>query len=34
LPGFVKSFIQGATGLKPHIFQVSRFKKHVCGFCC
>lgn len=23
LPGFVKSFISGATGLKPHIFQVS-----------
>ncbi|KAK5200257.1 putative cell survival pathways protein [Exophiala xenobiotica] len=23
LPGFVKSFIQGATGLKPHIFQYS-----------
>lgn len=22
LPGFVKSFISGATGLKPHIFQV------------
>lgn len=22
LPGFVKSFIKGATGLKPHIFQV------------
>jgi hypothetical protein len=24
LPGFVKSFIQGATGLKPHIYQVRR----------
>lgn len=23
LPGFVKSFISGATGLKPHIFQAS-----------
>ncbi|RVX70683.1 hypothetical protein B0A52_05333 [Exophiala mesophila] len=23
LPGFVKSFISGATGLKPHIFQYS-----------
>ena len=24
LPGFVKSFISGATGLRPHIFQVRR----------
>lgn len=32
LPGFVKSFIKGATGLKPHIFQVSEVKTPLFSF--
>ena len=33
LPGFVKSFISGATGLKPHIFQVSPEQAHITKSC-